>query len=98
MLPLPVHEPCAPSQLADFSLNRFPRASTMYRPWVDSGGCQVSVAAAVARGRALVATGSGTVAIAVGAVVNSARTAAADVRCLTSLRVVGIRSSVGALG
>jgi hypothetical protein len=58
----------------------------------------VSAAAAVACGRALAATGSGTVAIAVGAVVNSARTAAADVRYLTILRVVGIRSSVGALG
>src|SRR5689334_270651 len=47
-LPLPDHEPWAPSQLADFRRKRCPWASTTYRPRVDRGGCQVAAAAAAA--------------------------------------------------
>src|SRR5262245_36259005 len=92
MLPLPVHEPCAPSQLADFSRKRLPAASTMYRPRVDSGGCQVSAAGAAVY--AVGAEGSATATTVPGAAASRRRAAPTPpVRYWTTL-IVGIRASV----
>ncbi|GAB1644846.1 hypothetical protein KRMM14A1259_52690 [Krasilnikovia sp. MM14-A1259] len=55
---MPVQVPLAPCQLPDRNLNRFPVASTMYRPRVLNGGVHAS-AAATACGAACGLRGTG---------------------------------------